>query len=77
MNGVPVARHAPILRENEATASGKLSKHLPGPPWSVFGPQTASKYKNETSIFVKTILSDPSLYIDILPINRPKRRLLC
>ena len=43
MNGVPVARHGPILRENEATASGKLFKHLLGPPGPVFGPKTAAK----------------------------------
>ncbi len=54
MNGVPVARHGPILRENEATASGKLCKHLPGPPGPVFGPKTAAKVENPKSlIFVR------------------------
>ncbi len=45
MNGIPVARHGPILRENEATASGKLFKHFQGPPGPVFGPKTAAKSK--------------------------------
>ncbi len=71
-NGVPVARHRPILRENEGTASGKLFKHLPGPPGPVFGPKTA---KNNI-VFFRKILSDPSLYMDRLPITPPKRLLL-
>ncbi len=36
MNGVSVARHGSIVRENEATPSGKLSIPFPGPPGSVF-----------------------------------------
>ena len=46
MNGVAVARHGPILWENEATPSGKLSKYLPGPPGPVFGPETTKKIGN-------------------------------
>ncbi len=43
MNGEPRARPGPILRENEATASGKLFKHVLGPPGPVFAPKTAAK----------------------------------
>ncbi len=58
MNGVPVARHGPILRKSEATPSGKLFKHLPGPPAPVFGPKRAqqSKLKQKTNLFVKNHL---------------------
>ena len=45
MNGVAVARHGPILWENDATGSSKLSRHLPGPPGAVGGPKTAKKMK--------------------------------
>ncbi len=46
-NGVPVARHEPILRENEATPSGKLFKPILGPPRPVFAlsPQRIPKLK--------------------------------
>ena len=30
VNGVAVARHGPILKDNEATGSGKVFKYLPG-----------------------------------------------
>ena len=30
MNEVAVARHGPILKDNEATGSGKVFKYLPG-----------------------------------------------
>ena len=30
MNGVAVARHGPILKDNEAMGSGKVFKYLPG-----------------------------------------------
>ena len=32
MNGVAVARHGPILKDNEATGSGKIFKYLQGLP---------------------------------------------
>ncbi len=41
-----MARHGPILRENEATASAKLFKQLPGPPGPVFEPKTTAKVKH-------------------------------
>ncbi len=43
MSGVPVAPHGLIFGEDEATASRKLFKHLPGPPGLVFGPKTPQK----------------------------------
>ena len=46
MNGVAVARQGPILWENEATPSRKVSKYLPGPPGPVFGPKTTKKIEN-------------------------------
>ena len=67
MNGVAVARHGPILWENEATPSGKLSKYLPGPSGPVFGPKTTNKIENP---------KNPYIYICKLPIYRPGR-LLC
>ncbi len=42
-NGVPVARHGLILGEDEAMASRKLFKHLPGPPGPVVGPKRPQK----------------------------------
>ena len=45
-NGVAMVRHGPILREIEATPSGELLKHLPGPPGPVFGPKTTKKVEN-------------------------------
>ena len=51
MNGVPVARHGPILREKEATASGRFFKHLPGPPRPGFGQKTVSKIRNPQNLF--------------------------
>ncbi len=60
-NGVPVARHRPILRENGATASGKLFKHLPGPPGPVFGPKTVSKTRGKKHKNIVNKISDPSL----------------
>ena len=52
MNGVAVARHGPILWENEATPSGKLSKYLPGPPGLVFGPKTTKKIENPKNPYI-------------------------
>ncbi len=49
-NGVPMARHRPILREHGDTASGTLFKHLLSPPGSVFVAKTASKTKQQKII---------------------------
>ncbi len=45
-NGVAMARHGPILGEIEATPSGELLKHLPGPPGPVFGLKITNKVEN-------------------------------
>ncbi len=56
------ARHRPILRENEATASRKLFKHLPGPPGLAFGPKTVSKITIMKFLNTFTnVLSNPPL----------------
>ena len=46
MNRVPVARHGLILSEDEATASRKLFKPLPGPPAPISDRTNAAKIKN-------------------------------
>ena len=46
MNRVPVARHGLILGEDEATASRKLFKHLPGPPAPIFDQKNHPKIEN-------------------------------
>ncbi len=43
MNGVPVARHGLILGEDEAAASRKLFKHLPGLVRVVLDPDITKK----------------------------------
>ena len=45
-NGLAMARHGPILGEIEATPSGELLKHLPGPPGPAFGLKTTNKVEN-------------------------------
>ncbi len=43
INEVPMARHGPILRESEATASRIIFKYLPGPVGPLLGPKIAVK----------------------------------
>ncbi len=55
-NKVPVVRHGFTLGEDEAAASRKVSKPLPGPPEAIFGPQPAQNENNKT---VKNNISPP------------------
>ena len=47
MNGVPVAPHGPILGEDGATASRKLSEHLQAPFPPAWGPKITKNIENQ------------------------------
>ena len=50
MNGVAMARHGPILNDNEAMGSGKVFKYLPGLRDTIKKSKTATEYKQSPNI---------------------------
>ena len=49
VNGVGMDRHGLILRENEATGSGKVFKYLPGLRDTIFISKIAAKVQTYTN----------------------------
>ncbi len=62
INGVLVARDAPILSQDGATASRNIFKYLPGSPEVIVGLTIAKIVQRPKNIIcLLKILSDPSL----------------
>ena len=55
-DGIPVARPGLILGEDEATASKKLFKHLPGPPGPVFVQKMTARIEHPQKSTLMTLI---------------------
>ena len=60
MNGVAMARHGPILKDNEATGSGKVFKYLPGLRDIIFISKMAATRKRSKPFAVFQQAGEPS-----------------